>query len=373
MGSRDAFFRCGYCGREYGLTDRAFRCRCGGLFDIAGLDDPFSASILDERAQGLFRYRQLMPSAVDGHWLEATMGEGWTAMVGLGKAFGGLIAKMDYAMPTLSFKDRGAAVLMAAAKAAGASSVIQDSSGNAGNSVAAYSARLGIECEIFVPEGTSPNKVSQIRAYGAKVRLVPGNREDTARAALEEAEAGRYYASHVYNPMFYQGTKTYIYEIWEQMGGSLPDALAVPVGNGTLLLGVYYGLKSLMAGGAISKMPALIAVQAARCAPLYGSFEKGLDSVAPVRNEGTLAEGIAIAAPMRGAQLIKAVRELGGHVVAVGEDEIKQAGEKLSRSGIFVEPTSAATVAGALNWSKASGFDGAMVVPMCGAGLKSLH
>ncbi len=369
---REAFFRCADCGIELDMRGSGFECSCGGLLDVAGLDDAFDPDAIDKQVHGIFRYRRMMPSSVDAFWRKATMGEGLTGLVEIDEGRS-ISAKMDYAMPTLSFKDRGAAVLMASVKGFGVSSVIQDSSGNAGNSVAAYAARLDIGCEILVPQSTSPNKVSQIRAYGAKVTLVPGTREDTAAEALSQARSGRYYASHVYNPLFYQGTKTYVYELWEQTGGKLPDAIALPVGNGTLLLGAYYGLVSLLRGGAIARVPKVIAVQAERCAPLYEAFSGGKALTEPVINRGTAAEGIAIAAPMRGSRMLAAIRELGGTVVTASEDAIASYGRQLAGSGIFVEPTSAATLAGLVSWIDETGFDGTSVVPMCGAGLKSLH
>lgn len=369
---RDAGLVCRLCKRTYGIDERRFECDCKGLLDITGLSDEFSESLIDRDVRGIFRYRRMMPSIVDGFWESATMGEGETALIGIGDG-SGVLLKMDFAMPTLSFKDRGAAVLMAAAKAIGAGEVVQDSSGNAGNSVAAYSTRLGISCEVMVPESTSPNKVAQIKAYGAKVSAIAGTREDTAAAALKAARSGRFYASHVYNPLFYQGTKTYIYEVWEQMDGRLPDALAVPVGNGTLLLGIYLGLKSLMAGGCISAFPMILAVQAERCAPVYRAFVSGSDEVGQAVNEGTSAEGIAIAAPARGSQVLSAVREMGGNVIAAEEADILPAARALASLGVFVEPTSAATLAGSLAWTKKNGFGGSVLVPMCGAGLKSLH
>jgi len=147
----------------------------------------------------------------------------------------------------------------------------------------------------------------------------------------------------------------------------------VPVGNGTLLIGVELGIKSLMAGGVLDRPPCIIAVQAAGCAPIHRAFVEGKAEVAPVANNGTAAEGIAIAAPMRGSQLLSALKRLGGTIVAVDEEAIARASNALTKAGIFVEPTSAATLAGAENWAKTAGFTGDIAVPMCGAGLKSLH
>lgn len=164
-------------------------------------------------------------------WKDISLGEGMTPVIRLNED---VLLKMDYFMPTLSFKDRGAAVLIAHCKSIGVTRVVQDSSGNAGNAVAAYCARAGIDCEIFVPEGTSPKKIDMIRAHGAVCTVVPGSRDHCAEVCREKVEReGVYYANHVYNPFFYEGTKTYIYEVYEQLG-RIPQNIVVPVGNGTL-------------------------------------------------------------------------------------------------------------------------------------------
>ena len=166
-----------------------------------------------------------------------------------------VLLKMDYFMPTLSFKDRGAAVLMAHCKSIGVDKVVQDSSGNAGNSVAAYGAKAGIECEIFVPEGTSPKKINMIRAHGATCTVVPGSRDHCADVCRGKVEnEGIFYANHVYNPFFYEGTKTYLYEVYEQLG-RLPENIIIPVGNGTLYLGVMQALDEFVESGVIDHVP----------------------------------------------------------------------------------------------------------------------
>jgi threonine synthase len=305
------------------------------------------------------------------------MGEGLTPLVSLDPSNPDVLVKVDYAMPTLSFKDRGAAVLVAAAVTAGAKRLVQDSSGNAGASVAAYAARAGMACDIFVPASTSPRKVAQIEAYGAKATLVPGTREDTAAAALEAATAGArngttFYASHVYNPLFYQGTKTYVYEIWESLGGRLPDTLYLPLGNGTLVLGACTAVHDLERLGLLSRRPKLVAVQASGCAPVHKAYASGSTVVEPVVNMGTAAEGIAIAAPMRGSLVLTALRALGGEVVTAPEDGIHAARHALAARGFFVETTSAATFAAFFGRVSAGLDEGVVVLPLCGAGLKSL-
>ena len=153
---------------------------------------------------------------LDDSWKKVTLGEGMTPVISLDED---VLLKMDYYMPTLSFKDRGAAMLVAHCKSIGIERVVQDSSGNAGNSIAAYCAKAGIACEIYVPEGASPKKIDMIEAHGAKVHVIPGSRDHCADVCRERVEKeGIYYASHVYNPFFYQGTKTYLYEVYEQLG-----------------------------------------------------------------------------------------------------------------------------------------------------------
>jgi threonine synthase len=307
-------------------------------------------------------------------WTDITMGEGLTPIVPLDKNYPNLLVKMEYLMPTLSFKDRGAVIVIAKAKELGVKKVIQDSSGNAGTSIAAYANRAGIECDIYVPENTSPKKVKQISAHGAKVHLIKGTREDTAQAALNAVEKGEgFYASHVYNPFFYEGTKTYVYEVFEQLDGNLPEVFIIPVGNGTLLLGAYYGFKELLQLGLIKKIPRIIAVQAQNCAPIYKAFKIGKDNVDKVTNTGTLAEGIAIAEPKRGAQILEAIRETEGEIITAHEDKIFETRTYLAQRGFYVEPTTAATFAAFFDFyeENKSKLGGKVIIPLCGAGLKA--
>jgi threonine synthase len=377
---KGASFVCSACGRTWDIDTGAFRCSCGGLLDLG----PFEPTFPPKRLRGersIFRYAEAMPFGPDvDSWREVTMGEGLTPLVPLDPGNPGVLVKLDYAMPTLSFKDRGAAVVVAKAHEIGVRKIVQDSSGNAGASIAAYAARAGIPCEVFVPEGTSANKANQIAAYGATVRTVPGSREDTAAAALEAADRpGTYYASHVYNPLFYQGTKTYLYEIYESLGNSLPGTLFVPLGNGTLFLGVYYGLLDLKRLGLVETPPLVIAVQAEGCSPVFEAFRKGSAGVEAVVNGGTEAEGIAIASPLRGNAVLSAIREIGAEVMTAPESGLAPAKRALALKGFHVETTTAATFAAyflraGLGPDGTGGGEGgasaSVVIPLCGAGLK---
>ncbi|MFD3156945.1 threonine synthase [Haloimpatiens sp. FM7330] len=364
---------CNECGKKYDPKTLVFKCTCGGLLNIKKFHFKFSKKDIMHNEWSLFRYIKTLPFDDNFNlWRDISMGEGLTPIVPLDKNYPNLLVKMDYMMPTSSFKDRGAVVLICKAKELGIKKVIQDSSGNAGTSIAAYANRSGIQCDIYVPENTSPKKIKQIASHGATVHVIKGNREDTAREALKAAERGDgFYASHVYNPFFYQGTKTYVYEIYEQLNGEMPEALVIPVGNGTLLLGSYYALKELLELNLITKMPKLIAVQANGCAPIYKAFKEGKDTVKQVTNIGTLAEGIAIADPKRGNQILKAIKYTKGKIITAPEDKIIETKEYLAQKGFYVEPTTAATFAGFLDYYKENDLKGKIVIPLCGCGLKS--
>jgi threonine synthase len=193
------------------------------------------------------------------------------------------------------------------------------------------------------------------------------------------------YASHVYHPYFLHGVKTYGYEIWEQRGRSLPETVVVPVGNGTLVLGCYLAFSELVAAGLAERMPRIVAVQASACSPLEQAVAQGFAMPAAVDGGTTIAEGIAIAAPPRGRQILSAVRATGGTIVSVSDRQTSGARQELADEGLFVEPTSAVCFA-AVRAAVDSTFDKAsptwavaaslltaesVVVPLCGAGLKS--
>jgi threonine synthase len=303
------------------------------------------------------------------------MGEGMTPLLSA-PGFPGAAVKVDYLMPTGSFKDRGAVLVASLAAHLGVTRMVADSSGNAGTAIAAYAARAGVDCDVYVPAATSAGKLAQLHAYGAQVHRIEGTREDTAAAAAEAAgQPNVFYASHVYSPVFLHGTKTYVFEIWEQLGGRLPEVLVLPVGNGTLVLGCHIGCRELLAAGLIDTLPRIVAVQAAGCAPLAEAMRSGATAPGDARNSGTIAEGIAIARPARGAQILAAVRETGGSIVTVTDDQVRAACAELAKSGLYVEPTAsacwAALQAGLAGRPPEPGPVPYVVAPLCGSGLKS--
>jgi len=369
---------CSRCGKIASVSTRSAQCECGGLWDLHFTPPPFDPALIDRHEWSIFRYRAFLPleyepfstGITSSIWRAVTLGEGMTPIVRLDKD---VLLKMDYFMPTLSFKDRGAAVLIAHCLEIGITSVAQDSSGNAGNSVAAYCARAGIQCEIFVPEGTSPAKITMIRAHGATVTIVPGSRDNCAETCRTKVTTeGIYYASHVFNPFFYEGTKTYLYEVWEQLG-RIPTNIFIPIGNGTLFIGIVKGLEELLASGIISKMPQLIAIQSERCDPLARAWKDGSHEPVHVKPLPTLAEGIAIGAPARGKEILDYIYKYDVKVTVAPEDRILEARTLLANNGIYCEHTSAATYAAYLEWKEKYGRIPDCLIPMCGAGLKSDH
>ncbi len=296
--------------------------------------------------------------------------EGFTPLVRIPLEKKTVLFKMDFLFPTGSFKDRGASVLVSKIKELGIKKVLIDSSGNAGSAVSAYCAKAGIECLVLVPENTSEEKLNQIKAYGAKLYIVQGDRDETARVALKLAEK-IYYASHYYNPYFVHGTKTFAYEIAEQLDWNAPDAVVLPIGNGTLLLGAYIGFKELLHQKIIKKMPRLISIQAQNCAPIFWMFKNETRRIPDLTIKTTIAEGISVGRPPRANQILSAIKESNGMVLTVSEKEIKKALNEIYKCGIYVEPTSATAWAGVKKYLKFSKRKELIVSTFTGTGLKS--
>ncbi len=300
------------------------------------------------------------------------MGEGWTPLID-GEWRGASVRfKLEFMMPTGSFKDRGMTVMVSYLKSRGIDHVLEDSSGNAGASLSAYAAAAGMRCRILVPETASYPKIAQIAACGADVVTIRGTRQDVADAALRMSRE-IFYASHNWQPFFAEGTKTLAYELWEQLGFKAPDNVVVPLGYGSNVAGCEIGFNELVRNGEIKKMPRIFGVQAANCAPYFNAWQAGVEHLVPTEITPTIAEGIASSKPTRVAEALRAVRNSGGSMVAVSEDEIVAALGVLARKGFYVEPTSAAAAAG-LTQLLASGAikpKESTVLVLTGTGLKA--
>ncbi len=363
--------RCLYCQRTYPQDTHQWRCDCGDVFELVGIPD-FAQDKIETSDFSLWRYRAMLPvkyeDATSGGII--SLGEGLTPLVETQVYDARIHCKLEFLAPTGSFKDRGTAVLINVLRGLGVKRVVEDSSGNAGASLAAYAAQAGIEAEIYVPAYASPNKLAQISIYGAKLVKVEGTRERTAQVVQEAAVQGTYYASHNYNPFPLEGLKTVAYEIWEQLNYRAPDNVVLPVGQGNLLLGAYRGFKDLLAAGLIEKPPRLFAVQAVPCAPLYEAYQRGLGDAFPIEKKETIAEGISSAKPVRGRQILAAVRETGGAALAMSDDATLRARDELALCGLYVEPTSAVAIAALQQLRGLIRPDEITVVPLTGSGLK---
>ncbi len=316
----------------------------------------------------MWRYREVIPIKDDRNIV--SFNEEATPLIEIQIEKKSVLFKMDFLFPTGSFKDRGASVLVSKIKELNIKKVLIDSSGNAGSAISAYCAKAGIECMVLVPHNTSEEKLNQIKAYGAKLHIVRGDRDETARVALKLAER-IYYASHYYNPYFFQGTKTFAYEVAEQLNWKVPDVVVLPIGNGTLLLGTFIGFKELLNQKLIKKIPKLVAVQAQNCAPIYRMFKNNTNCLLDLAIKPTIAEGISVGRPPRANQIILAVKESKGTILMVTEKEIKQAWKEICLSGIYIEPTSATAVAGIKKYLKTSKKGELIVSTFTGTGLKS--
>jgi len=359
--------RCPACGRGEPLQTDHWCCVCGQPFSLEGIP-PFRRGAIDHRQTGLWRYRDMLPPLVGD---PVSMGEGGTPLLveewdGLHLGF-----KLEFLAPTGSFKDRGTSVLVSFLRSWGISDVVDDSSGNAGASLAAYGARAGLRVRIFAPAHTSAAKRAQIEVYGAELVLVEGPRARATEAALQAVEAGAYYASHAYNPLFAEGVATLTYEALEQLDWRAPDNLAFPVGNGSLVVGAHLALKRLQAAGFIERLPRLFAVQAAGCAPLWHAWRDGMDEVEGRASGHTIAEGIAVTRPALGRAVLQAVRETGGEVLVVDDAEITTARRALAHRGIYVEPSAAAPVAALPQLRDRIRPSDLSVIALTGHGLKS--
>jgi len=356
--------RCQSCHREYPSSAPIWKCQCGGLLTL-DFRARFPLDKIQKRKPSLWRYREALPIEQDQHIV--SFDEGFTPLVEeqlFGKK---VLLKQDHLFPSGSYKDRGASVLVSKVKELGIKKVVEDSSGNAGAAIAAYCAKANIECHIYVPEKTSAGKLLQIEQYGAHLHKMHGSREDAAKAAWQQAQA-TYYASHSWNPYFFHGTKTCIFEIVEQLGWKAPDIIFVPVGNGTLLYGSFIGLKELQQEDIIDKLPKIIGVQAENCAPLAYAWKNHGELGSYKSTKESIAEGISIENPVRVKDILRSVKETNGDIITVKEHEILDSFYYTLRKGYYIEPTSAVVIAGFKKHR--IGKNQVIVLPLTGHGLK---
>lgn len=334
---------------------------------------PFDPNAIDPTQMGLWRYAAMLPVVAPDRE-RISLGEGWTPLIADRWQGVSLYWKMESLMPTGSYKDRGFSVLINWLLGLNASLVVEDSSGNAGASLACYAARAKLQACVYVPSTAAAPKKAQIAVYGAELVEVPGPREAATAAAVAATRLnkGTRYASHALQPAYLLGQMTCAWEIWEQLGRRAPDWYIAPAGQGGQLLSVWRGFQQLHKAGLIDRLPRLAAVQAEPFTPIFDAFHNGQNRAttpcAPLGQNS--ADGIAITHPLRSVTVLTALRRSGGTVISVTEEELMDAQMELAGQGIYVEPTSA-TVAAAIEKLRPSLQSTQTVVAvLTGSGLK---
>ena len=297
--------RCSNCGRIYPESNIVYRCPvCRGVYGISELP-LFDANRVEANLPGIWKYKHTFGMSVNQKIV--SLGEGNTPLV-LGEVSGREVAfKCEYLNPTGSFKDRGTSILVSFLCSRGVSDALEDLSGNAGASLAAYAARAGISVKVYVPDSASGPKRKQIEMYGAEVVRILGPRSNATEAVLRAVDKGCVYASHAYLPYNLLGYATLAYELVNQLGRA-PGTVILPVGQGGLFLGLACGFKNLIASGVIEQMPKLVGVQALACAPLWTLYSYGAAGFGIAGEMDTLAEGIKVRFPVRGDDVMRVLR-----------------------------------------------------------------
>lgn len=355
---------CAECGESAAPLD--WQCRvCGGPLRFDFLP-AFSPDSIRQADWSLWRYAAMLP--VEKRF---SLGEGMTPLIETSLDGQPFFAKLEYLNPTGSYKDRGSTTMMNHMVAQGVTTVVEDSSGNAGASVAAFSSLGGIHARIFVPATAAPPKKALIASFGAELVEIPGPQYAKTAACLEAAKTTPY-ASHAWSPYFILGQMTAAWEVWEQLGQRAPDAIACPVGHGGLFLGFARGFKALLEAGLIEKMPRLFAVQSEGCDPIVRAWENDAENTAPITPTPTVADGIIVDVPVRAKEVLLAIRESGGAALRVGNEAILAAKKKLTAQGLVIEPTSAVPAAAFAKISAEIGSAALLVIAFTGSGLKGL-
>ncbi|MCC8181863.1 MAG: threonine synthase [Clostridiales bacterium] len=347
--------KCVRCGKEWPAEPNTTTCpACGGMLDIqydyAAIAREVSREAMANRTeQSMWRYLEYLP--VKGLGNRPRLRVGWSPLYRadrLARVLGlhTLYVKDDGINPTASLKDRASAMAVVKAEEAGAEIIACSSTGNAASSLAGNAAAAGFPTYIFVPSRAPKGKVSQLMIFGAHVISVRGSYEDTFRLSQQAIERyGWYNRNAAINPYLMEGKKTVALEIAEQLHWQMTDYVALSVGDGCTIAGVWKGFKDLYATGMIDRLPRLISVQAEGCCPLNRAIEE--NKPWEPMEENTLADSIAVGVPRNADKALAAIRESNGVVVNVSDEEILAAARLLGRTcGVFGEPAGVTGTAG---------------------------
>jgi len=381
MDADSYYLECIDCGAEYNPSMVIYTChKCGGLLAVK-YDFSRIPSNLDEkwinRGLSVWRYAELLP--VEDKKKIVTLGEGGTSLnqcQKLSEKIGikNLYAKNEGENPTGSFKDRGMTVGVSKALELSMKKVMCASTGNTSASLAAYAAKAGLECMVLIPSGkVAFGKLTQAIVHGAKVVQIRGNFDQAMKIVQEICLKRPVYMLNSLNPFRLEGQKTAAYEIRDQLGCQVPDKLVVPVGNAGNISAYWKGFKELYELGLTERLPQMVGIQAEGAAPIAHSIKQGLKEVKFVEKPETVATAIRIGSPVNWKKAVSAVKESNGLVETVSDSEILEAQRLLAQlEGLFVEPASAASVAGLVKLAKMGlvDEDEKVVCVLTGHGLK---
>ena len=345
--------QCTRCGKSCSADRVQNLCACGSplfaRYDLKEIARIVSREDLSFRVHSLWRYKELLPLRDPEN--AVSLNEGFTPLISsirLGRSIGlaPLYYKDESLNPTGSFKSRGLSTAVSKAKELGIREIALPTAGNAGVAAAAYAARAGMTCHVFMPKDTPSSFAAECRAYGASVYMVEGAITDAAREMQKHLrEKGWFDVSTLKEPYRVEGKKTILYEIAQQLGWTLPDVILFPTGGGTGIVGAWKASLELKELGWLNrfKMPRLIAVQASGCAPIVRALEKGLESAPEWEHPHTFASGLRVPRAIGDFLILRAIRESKGTAVAVSDEAIRKAWQDLGeKEGLFVAPEAAA-------------------------------
>jgi threonine synthase len=366
-----AELRCFACEALHDRNALQTICRSCGLplrVDYDHARAPLSPAMLAGRPASLWRYHEVLPIRPEH---AVTLVEGWTPLCA---ATDRLLIKDEARNPTGSFKARGLALAVSVARVLGARALSAPSAGNAAGALAAYGAAAKLPVVVAMPEDTPRSFIDECRHYGAEVHLCPGTIADAGRWLREHGPREAFDVSTLKEPYRVEGKKTMAYELWEQLDGALPDVIVYPTGGGTGLVGMWKAFGEMRAlGWPLPRLPRLISVQMAGCAPVARAFADGADVTVPWVDAQTRVWGLRVPSPIGGFLCLRALRDTGGLAVTVTEDDAASATQRLAaRTGLDICPEGGAAYAAfeALEARGAIAADERVVLFNTGTGLK---
>ena len=372
--------RCRACKRTYAPTDLHTCAECLGPLEVV-YDRCLPAwelrAEIERGPRSLWRYARLLP--IDGPAPDEPVG--WTPLVRaerLGALLGleRLYLKNDTVNPSFSFKDRVVALAAQKAKEFGYDTIACASTGNLAGAVAAAAARKGLRAVVFVPSSIEPAKIVAPLVYGATLVEVDGTYDQVNRLVAQVAEERHWaFVNFTLRPYYVEGSKTLLFEVAEQLGWRLPDALIVPIASGAMYVNTGKAARELIECELVEARPLRIfGAQPAGCAPVADAFAKGVDRYTPVRTPATIAHSLAIGSPADGNAALELARATGASIVSASDDEIRTGIEVVARTeGIFVEPAGGTTIAALAQLARSGALprDAVVVAYLTGNGFKT--